>query len=116
MSPILNHDQRFLLRVEDLTVEQFIAQLAVETFAIEILPGTARLDESAPGSTVAIQSRGASATNSGPLSERMYAGTPRETNGSQSASMTSWLSVRRAADLRTFIIGPDRTILTRFCL
>lgn len=44
-SPLLDHDPRLRQRVEDLTVEQLVAQLAVEAFHIAVLPGTGLLDE-----------------------------------------------------------------------
>ena len=43
-APLLDEHLRFSQRVEDLSVEQFIAQLAVEGFAITILPGASRSD------------------------------------------------------------------------
>ena len=49
-SPILDHDLGLLQCVENLAVEQLIAQLAIEAFAIAILPWASRLDVSGPGS------------------------------------------------------------------
>ena len=43
-SPGFDHDLCLFQRVEDLTVEQFVPQLAVEAFAIAVLPGASRLD------------------------------------------------------------------------
>jgi hypothetical protein len=40
----LDHDLRLFARVEDLTVEQLVAQLAIERFALAVLPWAARLD------------------------------------------------------------------------
>ena len=37
-TPALDHDLRLLEQVEDLTVEQLVAQLAVERFAVAALP------------------------------------------------------------------------------
>ncbi len=48
--PAFDHDLGLLECVEDLSVEQPIAQLAVETLAIAILPRTARLDVRGLGS------------------------------------------------------------------
>ena len=48
-SPILDYNLRLLECVEDLAVEQLIAQFAVEALAITILPRTARLDVSGSG-------------------------------------------------------------------
>jgi hypothetical protein len=44
LPPGLDHSLGFLERVEDLTVEQFVAQLAVEALAVAVLPGTAWFD------------------------------------------------------------------------
>jgi hypothetical protein len=44
VSPSFHHDLCFLEGVEDFAVERFVAQLAIEAFAIAVLPGTARLD------------------------------------------------------------------------
>ena len=49
-APVFDHNLGLLQCVEDLAVEQFIAQLAVEALAIAILPRTARLDVSGLGS------------------------------------------------------------------
>src|SRR5215210_1342013 len=48
-SPIFNHDLGLLERVEDLTFEQFIAELRVEALAVAILPRAAWLDVSRLG-------------------------------------------------------------------
>ena len=45
-SPVLNDDLRFLQCVEDLAVEQFVSQFAVEAFAVTVLPRTARFNVS----------------------------------------------------------------------
>ena len=44
-SPPLDQDRGFLEGVEDLHVQQLVSELAVETFAVAIFPGTAGLDE-----------------------------------------------------------------------
>ena len=44
-APLFNDDPRLLQAVEDFAVEQFVAQLAVEAFAIAVLPRTARCNE-----------------------------------------------------------------------
>ena len=49
-APALGQDLRFLQRVEDLAVEELIAQLAVERFTVAIFPGAAGLDIERPGS------------------------------------------------------------------
>ena len=44
-SPLFDQDRGFLQRVENLRIQQFVPKLAVEAFAVAVLPGTARLDE-----------------------------------------------------------------------
>ena len=44
VAPLLDENLGFPEAVEDFTVKQFVSQLAVEAFAISILPGAARLD------------------------------------------------------------------------
>src|ERR1700722_2553413 len=44
VAPLLDQNFGFLQAVEDFAVEQFVPQLAVEAFAIAVLPGTAGLD------------------------------------------------------------------------
>ncbi len=43
-APLLDDDGGFLQAVEDLTVEQFVAQFSVKGLAVAILPGTAGFD------------------------------------------------------------------------
>ena len=50
LPPAFDHDLCLLQCVEDFAVEQFVAQLSVEAFAISILPRAARFDVSGPGS------------------------------------------------------------------
>lgn len=45
LPPHLDDHAYFFERVENLAVQTFIAQLAVERFAVTVLPGAARLDE-----------------------------------------------------------------------
>ena len=45
MPPSFDQDLRFRHREEDLAVQQFIAQLAVERFHIAVLPRTTGFDE-----------------------------------------------------------------------
>src|SRR6516225_5667164 len=49
-SPPLDHHLRLLQGVEDLALQAFILQLAVEAFTVPILPRTARLDIQGLGS------------------------------------------------------------------
>src|SRR5271156_3737729 len=44
MAPLANDDLSFLQAIEDLTVQQFVAKLAIEAFAIAVFPGTPRFD------------------------------------------------------------------------
>jgi hypothetical protein len=48
-APVFDDNLGLLQRVEDLTVEQFIAKFAVEALAMAILPRTSRFDVSGPG-------------------------------------------------------------------
>src|SRR5208283_5937403 len=43
-SPLLDHHLGLLQRVEDLSVQALIPELAVEAFTVPVLPGTAGLD------------------------------------------------------------------------
>ena len=49
MPPIFDHDLGLLQCVEDLAVEQFVTQFAVEAFAIAVLPWASRFDVSGLG-------------------------------------------------------------------
>jgi len=49
-APVFDHDLCLLRSVEDFAVEEFVTQFAVEALAIAVLPWTARLDVSSPGS------------------------------------------------------------------
>lgn len=40
-----DQDRSFFQRVEDLRVQQLVSELAVETFAVTVLPSAARFDE-----------------------------------------------------------------------
>src|SRR5438034_236915 len=50
LPPVFDHSLGLLQCVKDFTVEQFIAQLAIEAFAIAILPRASWLDVSGLGS------------------------------------------------------------------
>jgi hypothetical protein len=50
LPPDFDHDLGLLQCVEDLAVQQLVAQLSVEAFAIAILPRTSRLDVGGLGS------------------------------------------------------------------
>src|SRR5665647_1523624 len=49
-APLLDDDLRLLQAVEDLAVEQFVAKLPVEGFAVAVLPGAAWFNEQCLGS------------------------------------------------------------------
>ena len=44
LSPVFDDDLRFLERVEDFAVEQFVTEFRVEALAIAVFPWTARHD------------------------------------------------------------------------
>ena len=48
MSPCFDHDLGLLERVEDLAVEQLIAELSVEAIVVAVLTGAAWLDAGGP--------------------------------------------------------------------
>ena len=48
-APALDHNLGLTEGVEDLVIEQLIAQTSIEAFDIAILPGTASLNLSGPG-------------------------------------------------------------------
>ena len=52
LAPLRDDDLCFLEAVEDFTVEQFVAQLAVEAFAVAVLPGASWRDVQRLGSDV----------------------------------------------------------------
>jgi hypothetical protein len=56
LSPALDDDPGLGKRVEDLSVEQFVAKPGVEALDEAVLPGTAPLDTSRLGLTAPIQS------------------------------------------------------------
>jgi hypothetical protein len=73
VAPLLDEDLDFLEAVEDFTIEQLVPQLAVEAFAIAVLPRAAGLDIESFGATPANQLRTTLAVISGPLSNRISA-------------------------------------------
>ena len=70
-SPALNDDLGLAQSVEDLAAEQLIAKAGVEALDVAVLPRTAPLDIGNFGADSGDPSLDASATNSGPLSDRM---------------------------------------------
>jgi hypothetical protein len=94
--PHLDDYLRLFKRIENLSVQTFIPQLAVEGFAVSLLPRTAGFDKQRlrahrlqPGSDTP---RGISA----PLSERTSSGTPCASMHTPSSSITCTLFSRRA--------------------
>ena len=49
LPPLPAHDLCLLQRIEDLSVQAFISQLSIKTFAVSILPGAAWLDVQGSG-------------------------------------------------------------------
>src|SRR5947208_3555592 len=115
--PALDHDLSFLQRIEDLSLQQLVAQAGVEALDVAVLQGTAGRDVGRLGATAPIHSRTAVATNSGPLWERMCPGTPRRMNRSDSTSMTSMaLSLRATRIARLSCVNSSRTLSMRYFL
>ena len=86
---ILRHHLGLLQRIEDLAIQAFISQLAVEAFTVPVLPGTARLDVQRLRAHRRQPLPQSSAMNSGPLSERMCSGIPCTSITSASVSIRS---------------------------
>ena len=86
--PALDDDPRLSKAVEQLPVQQLVAELGVEALAVAVLPRAAGMN-AVLAPTAAIHSRTALAMNSGPLSERTWPGTPRRMKRFDSTSMTS---------------------------
>ena len=101
-SPALDDHLGFLQRVEDLTVEQFVAELRIEALTIAVLPGTAWFDVSGLGSHGCNPLADSLGDEPGPLSERMCPGIPRRMNRSESASITSVDLIRFHSDRQAF--------------
>ena len=53
VAPLPNDGLGLLQAVEDLSIQKLVTQLAVEAFAVAILPGAARLDVKRLGSNLA---------------------------------------------------------------
>jgi hypothetical protein len=75
--PTFNDDLGFAQRVEDFTIEQFVARARVEALDIAVLPRAAWRYVGVFAPTTVIHSCTALATNSGPLSDPMWPGMPR---------------------------------------
>src|SRR3954468_16931705 len=113
-APALDDDLRLAKSVEDLAVEQFVPQPGIEALDIAILPRAARSDVGGLGSNAEIHSWTALAMNSGPLSERMWPGTPRRMNKSESTSMTSMaLSLRATRIAKHSCVNSSMTLSIR---
>src|ERR1700757_29386 len=97
-APAFGQHTQFLDRVEEFSVEELIAQLAVERFAVAVLPRRAGFDvQCFCASISASHLRRSFATNSGPLSERRCSGIPRITITSARAPITLAELQRRSA-------------------
>jgi hypothetical protein len=63
-------DLSFSEGIEDLAIEQLVTQARVEALDVAVLPGLPRSTEAVLAPTAVIQAWTASATHSGPLSDR----------------------------------------------
>src|SRR6187549_318226 len=94
-SPALDDDLRFTQRIEDLAIEEFIAQAGIEAFDEAVLPGTARCNIGGPcadGSDPVLHGLG---DELGSIVGTDVPGNTRRMKRSDSASMTSMdLSLR----------------------
>ena len=76
--------------VKDLSIQLLVLQLSVKALTVAVLPRTSWLDiQRAP--TFASHSLNSFATNSGPLTERMFSAIPRNSITSARASISSYL-------------------------
>jgi hypothetical protein len=116
-SPALNDDPRFLERIEDFTIEQFIAQTRVEALDEAILPRAAGRNVSrlrADGIDPVLDRSG---DELGSLSERTYSGTPRRMNKSDSTSITAVeLSLRSMRMARHSCVNSSMMFSMRYFL
>ena len=48
-APAFDHDLRFFERIEDLAIEELVAQAGVEAFYVSVLPGAAGCDVGSAG-------------------------------------------------------------------
>jgi hypothetical protein len=70
LSPLFCNHPGFYERIEDLTVQELISQLAIEEFDVAVLPELPGSMKSVLTPSRCDQSRTISEVNSGPLSER----------------------------------------------
>ena len=89
LAALLGQHPHLQQRIEDLPVQQLVPQLAVEALRVSVLSRRPGSMYSVLAPTFPSHSRTALAVNSGPLSERMWADTPRAIINSASVSMTS---------------------------
>ena len=116
-SPAFDHGPRLGEGVEDLAVEQFVAEAGVEALHVAVLPGAAGFDVGGLRSDGADPSAHRLAMNSGPLSERTKPNEPRRMNRSVSTSMTSvGLSLRFTRIVRASLVNSPITFGTRYFL
>src|SRR4051812_13008187 len=88
-APALDDDLRLAQRVEDLAIEQFVAQARIEALDKAVLPWAARRDVGGLRADAADPLLHRFGNELRAMSERMCSGTPRRMNRSESTSMTS---------------------------
>src|SRR5262245_28196560 len=87
--PAFDDDLSFVEGVEDLAIEQLIAQAGVEALNVAVLPRTAPLDVGSLGIDSGDPSLDGLGDELGPLSDRTCPGTPRRMKRSDRTSITS---------------------------
>jgi hypothetical protein len=96
LASLVDDGTGLLQAVEDFSVEQFVAQFAVEAFAIAVLPRAAGLNVKSFWLQALRTSCGIFVVISAPLSDRMCSGTPLASITSAIVSVTPKLLIRRA--------------------
>jgi hypothetical protein len=102
--PLLRQYLHFFQGVEDLSVRKFVPQFRVEAFAVAVLPWSPELDIERGCTDTYQPFRNSVATNSGPLSKRIYPRMPCSIMASASTSITLALLILR----RTWIARHSR--------
>ena len=116
-SPALDHDLSLLQRVEDLPVQQLVAQAGVEALDVAVLPRAAGRDVGRLGTDGGDPFLHGLGDELGPLSERMCPGTPRRMNRSDSTSITSMaFSLRATRIARLSCVNSSSTLSMRYFL
>lgn len=112
ISPPLDQHLGLLQRAEDFAVEQFVTQLPVEAFNVPVLRRAPRLDDQRLDADPAQPVPTFLCRNSGPLSPRMWSGTPRVANSHVSRSSKSSLLSRRAASMSMYSVVNSSTAVS----